>query len=130
MAANTKPTVLYVDDEEINLMLFSASFDNIYTVITANSGKEALEKLNINLEIVVVVSDMKMPEMNGIEFIKIAKERYENIAFFILTGYAKNKEIVKALNSGLIIKYFGKPFDIKEIGDSIQEALETSNNNL
>ena len=128
MTSNSKPTVLYVDDEELNLMLFSASFEKIYSIITTNSGNKALDKLELNPEINVVVSDMKMPEMNGVEFIKIAKEQYKNIAFFILTGYEKNKEIVEALDSGLIIKYFGKPFDIKEIGDSIQEALKTINN--
>lgn len=128
MEAQDKPTVLYVDDEEINLMLFSASFNKLFTIITANSGKNALVELDENKNITIVVSDMKMPEMNGIEFIKIAKDKYKHIAFFILTGFDKNKEIAEALKSGLIIKYFSKPFDIKDIGNSIQDALKTDNN--
>jgi len=132
-------------------MLFEANFKSNYTVITADSGIIALEKLYLNKEIVVVISDMKMPEMNGIEFITLAKKdfphiavvisdmkmpemngiefitrakkEYPKIAYYILTGYDITLEIADALNTKLINKYFRKPFNLKEIEDAIVEAL-------
>jgi two-component system, response regulator, stage 0 sporulation protein F len=119
-----KTTLLYVDDEPINIMLFEANFNRNYQVITANSGFEGLEKLRINPEISVVVSDMKMPEMNGIQFIVKAKKDYANIKYFILSGYELTDEIVDALNNKLILKYFKKPFNMKEIEENINNAFK------
>ena len=100
-------SILYVDDEEVNLFLFEKSFEGKYTIHTAKSGTEGLEKLEKHKgEIIVVISDMRMPEMNGIEFITKAKENFKNIAYFILTGYAHDNEIETALNTGLIQKFF------------------------
>ncbi len=116
-------TILYVDDEPINLTLFELNFRKKYKIVTAESGMEGLEKLSKDDEIIVVISDMKMPGMNGIEFIKIAKEKYSRIAYFILTGFDLNDEIIDALEAKLIYKYFRKPFDMKEIDDAIVEAV-------
>jgi len=123
----TKPkliTILYVDDEDVNLFLFERTFESTYKVLTARSGDEGLEKLHAhNGEIIVVISDMRMPEMNGIEFITQAKNEFENIAYFILTGFAHNDEIDTALKSGLIRKFFTKPYEISEIETAIDESL-------
>lgn len=117
-------TILYVDDEPINLMLFKRNFERRnYKVFTAESGMEGLEKLKENSEIRVVVSDMKMPRMNGIEFIKTARKDFPNIVFFILTGFDFTPEIEDALSTKLIQKYFGKPFDIVEMENAIMESL-------
>jgi two-component system, response regulator, stage 0 sporulation protein F len=118
-----KTTMLYVDDEPLNLMLFEANFKRNYNVITAESGYEGLEKLRSNREIEVVISDMKMPGMDGIEFITEARRDYPKIIYFILTGYDITHEIADALNNKLIRKYFRKPFNMKEIDGSIQEAM-------
>ena len=72
-------TILYVDDEPINLMLFEACFNDKYTVICAESGQEALDIMEQNPNITAVISDMKMPEMNGIEYIKFAKAKYPKL---------------------------------------------------
>jgi len=120
---NEKTTILCVDDEPINLMLFEINFSKKYHVIKANSGFEGLEKLKSNKEISVVVSDMKMPGMNGIEFISKAKHEFPNIFFIILTGFDITEEIMKALDEKLINKYFRKPFKMQEIDASILEAL-------
>ncbi len=66
---------------------------------------------------------MKMPEMNAIEFITLAKKEFPNIAYYILTGYDITQEIAEALNNKLIFKYFRKPFNLKEIEDAIIVAL-------
>jgi len=122
-----KHTLLYLDDEPINLEIFAGCFENTFEVITANSGRKGLEILEVNTNIAIVVSDMKMPEMNGIEFIRIAKEKYHNITYFILTGFDLNEEILGALNDGLIYSYFSKPIDYEIIGSSIQEAIKNTN---
>ncbi|SMO76857.1 CheY chemotaxis protein or a CheY-like REC (receiver) domain [Saccharicrinis carchari] len=101
--------VLYVDDEPINLKLFNIMFRNIFKIITAQSGSEALELLQSNPEVNVVVSDMKMPGMNGLEFIETARIQRGEIPFFLLSGYGMTPEIEKALNDQLIDGYFQKP---------------------
>lgn len=115
--------VLYVDDERLNLMLFVAHLDKKYNVLTADSGEVGLTILKENRGIRVVVSDMKMPHMNGIEFIKKALEITPDTIFYILTGFEITKEIQQALDEGLIRKYFRKPFNIKEISAEIDRGL-------
>jgi len=121
---NRKPKILYVDDEFINLQLFKINFDNKYEVFTAENGITGLEVLDNNPDIVVVISDMKMPLMNGIEFIKKAKEKYSHIRFYILTGFQITEEIQEALNSKLILKYFSKPFNLNKIDDTLREGSD------
>ncbi len=121
---NNPITILYVDDEPINLMLFKASFNRKYNIITAESGNEGLSQLKANPDTIVVISDMKMPGMNGIEFIRLAKLDFPNISFFILTGFEITDEIYEALKEQLIHKYFRKPFDIDELEKAIIEAIE------
>jgi response regulator RpfG family c-di-GMP phosphodiesterase len=120
---NETLTLLYVDDEPINLRLFILNFKKRYTVITAESGFEGLDKLKAHPETSVVISDMKMPRMNGLDFIRKAKVAYPHISFFILTGFDISDEISNALHEGLIHKYFRKPFNMREIESAIQEAL-------
>lgn len=121
---NGLTTLLYVDDEPINLRIFAINFKKKFAVITAESGYDGLELLKLHPEITVVISDMKMPGMDGIEFIKLAKKDFPHISFFILTGFDITQEIAEALEKGLINKYFRKPFDMKEVEISIQEALK------
>lgn len=116
-------TVLYVDDEPINLFLFSQIFEKKYKVITAESGYTGLNIIEKNPNIDVVISDMKMPGMNGIEFIQKAKELYSNIHYYILTSYDITPEIDTALRTGLIDKYFQKPFNLQEIESTISEKF-------
>lgn len=123
-SSNPKVTILYVDDEEANLFVFTKMFESKYYVLTAHSGKEGLEQLqDYASDIIVVISDMRMPLMNGVEFIKKAKSSFTNIAYFILTGFDFNDEIEEALNSRLIHKFFTKPFEMVEIEEAISEAI-------
>lgn len=124
-----KYTILYVDDEPINLHLFKLNLKKQYNIFTALSGKAGLEILKNNPEINVVVSDMKMPEMNGIEFIKIAKSNFPNLYYFILTGFDITDEIKAAIEEKLIIKYFRKPFNINDIKNTINKSLENLKDN-
>lgn len=125
MDKQNKITLLYVDDEEINLFLFEKNLQSHFNIIKANSGSEGLKKLEQYAEsIIVVVSDMRMPLMNGLEFISIAKEKYKNIAYFILTGFDYSEDIETALKKNLIHKYFTKPLDTALLIAAINEAAE------
>ena len=116
-------TLLYVDDEPINLTVFELNFKSKYNVITALSGDEGLIKLEGNGDIIVVISDMKMPGMNGIEFIHTAKHKFVNAAYFILTGFDITDEISEALDNDIIQKYFRKPFKVEEISEAIDKVV-------
>lgn len=118
-----KVTILYVDDEPTNLLLFEINFKNNYNVISAESGTEGLKKLEGNEDIIIVISDMNMPGMNGVEFIRNAKESHESIAYFILSGYDLTAEIKQALDSKLINAYFSKPFDKSTIEKAIEDFV-------
>ncbi|MFN8257285.1 MAG: response regulator [Bacteroidales bacterium] len=117
-------SILYVDDEKLNLELFRINFRKNYKVYTASSGFEGLEKLNECNDINVVISDMKMPGMNGVEFIRKAKASYDKAVYFILTGFDLTDEISDAIKDNLVCKYFRKPFNLREIEVSIQSALK------
>lgn len=119
-----KLKIMYVDDEEMNLLLFSMNFDRTYHVVTSNSGIQALELLKDNTDIAVVISDMRMPIMTGLEFIQKAKGEFPHIDFYILTGYDITQEIQEALNSKLIMSYFRKPFNFNEINNAIKNVLK------
>lgn len=114
-------TVLYVDDEENNCFLFEKLFESRYNVITALSGPDALKKMENNNSIDIVISDMRMPGMSGIEFIRIARESRANINYFILTGFEFNDDIERAINENIINGYFTKPIQIPEIEEAISQ---------
>ena len=119
---NSSYKILYVDDEPINLMLFESMFDKTYTVFTAESAVEGLNMLTDN-NFQVVISDMKMPVMNGIEFIEEAKQNYPGIVYYILTGYHITQDIKSAIDKKLIKKYFQKPFNKEEIDKAIAQDV-------
>jgi two-component system, response regulator, stage 0 sporulation protein F len=120
---SNKSKLLYVDDEPLNLYIFEVNFGKRFNVITGLSGFEGLDHLKAHPEIEIVVSDMSMPGMNGLEFIRKAKEEYPYISFFILTGYDITEEIQNALDENLIHRYFRKPLNAKEITMSIEETF-------
>ncbi len=115
--------VLYVDDEELNLELFGIIFHDDFEVITASSATEGLKCLSDNSDIKIVLSDLKMPGMNGLEFIKYAKQLYKDVHFFLLTGFGVTDAIRKAINEKLITRHLSKPLDEQEIRDALGKVL-------
>ncbi len=110
-----KKTIMYVDDEAINLKLFQIRFQGHYNVITCTSGIEGLKKLNEYPGVSAIISDMRMPGINDIEFIKLVKQLNRDISCFILTGFDITPEISSALKLNLIEQCFHKPMDADEI---------------
>ena len=128
MEKQSIPTILYVDDEIINLKLFKITYESDFNTITAESGFEGLEILKGRDIISLVISDMKMPLMNGLEFIKKLKENKPHIPCLILSGYKKTMEISKAIEDEIIVEYFMKPFDKTELKGTINNLIKTNTN--
>ena len=116
--------VLYVDDEVMNLFLFENLLANNFDIETTKSPEKGLEIVKENPGFDVVISDMKMPGMNGLEFIKQAKEFYNKCPYLILSGYHKIPEIEDALEEGLICNFLQKPFEVEEISATIHREIE------
>lgn len=113
--------ILYIDDEEINLMLFEAILEGQYEVLTATDGAKGLEVLQANPDICIVFSDMKMPVMNGLQFITEAKAQYESIPYYLLTGFDITEEIQEYIDNGLIVNCLRKPFEMQRIISEIEK---------
>lgn len=118
-----KIKILYVDDESINLKLFDINFNENYSVFIADNGFTGLEILENNTDISVVISDMKMPKMDGLEFIRQARDKFPQKRFYMITGFDLTEEIREALDEGLIIKCFRKPYNKNEIEQAIKEVI-------
>jgi response regulator RpfG family c-di-GMP phosphodiesterase len=118
-----KKRVLYVDDEMFNLELFILSYEEDFDIIIATSGEKAIEILE-NHEIPVVVSDLKMPGMNGLELIEIIKSKWPRTICMLLTAYIESDVLLKALNQEMIFRYLLKPWSRKELKNTIDNAFE------
>jgi serine phosphatase RsbU (regulator of sigma subunit) len=118
-----KLNILYVDDEENNLISFKAAFRRHYNVFVANSAREGLETLRNN-HIQVVVTDQKMPEITGVEFLEKIVPEYPDTIRMILTGYSDIEAIIQAINTGRIYRYITKPWDEKELKMTFDGAFK------
>jgi response regulator RpfG family c-di-GMP phosphodiesterase len=119
-----KYSVLFVDDEEnILKSIRRALMDEEYTCYFAQSGKEALELMS-NQKIDVIISDMRMPEMNGLELLKMISERWPNTVKIVLTGYTQLSQILVTVNQVDIFKFLTKPWTIEELTLMIRKALD------
>lgn len=107
--------VLYLDDEKPNLLLFGITFKNQLDIITVDDVDEALAILSSNDEIGYVISDMKMPKMDGLQFIKQAQLKRPDIDYYILSGFNESEDISQALALGTIKAFFTKPFNKSRI---------------
>lgn len=121
-----KDTVLYVDDEINNLILFKETFESEFKVFTTISTIEAREIMAEN-EIKVVISDLRMPDENGIEFIKSVSPKFPNIIYLILTAFVDIDSVLKAINLGTTFRYLLKPWDPNQLKDAISTAIYAYN---
>ncbi|MBE8720907.1 response regulator [Sphingobacterium pedocola] len=120
---NTKITVLYVDDEENNLVSFKATFRLKYKVYTAISGSEAIDIVKEN-RIEIIITDQRMPEMTGVEFLEEVIKIDTEPMRILLTGYADMGAVIDAVNKGKIFHYLNKPWSEEELDETIQRAYE------
>ena len=123
-----KRTVLFVDDNQSVLTsLERGLLDEPYKTLFATSGKKAIEILE-KKEVHVIVTDMRMPEMSGLELLKIVKEKYPRIVRLVLSGYAQITTLLTAINQGEIFKYITKPWKLEEeFKLVVQQAIDYYN---
>lgn len=123
-----KPCVLIVDDEPNNLSLLRRTLHSKYTILTATNGQEALdvvkEKGN---DISLIVSDQKMPVMQGTEFLSQVNEQYPKIVKILLTGHSDLEILVDSINKCNLFQYIFKPFEPEELLMIIQNGIEIFN---
>jgi two-component system, response regulator, stage 0 sporulation protein F len=117
------PRILYVDDEIINLELLQLTFINDFDVLTAESASKGLSLLDKNPDIHVVISDLKMPGMNGLDFIKKVKQLYPWKLCMLLTGFLESDVLLEGFNKELIFRYIMKPWKKIDLEQVIREAL-------
>eukprot|EP01032_Pedospumella_encystans_P027895 gene27895-31511_t len=122
-AAETPRTLLLLDDEpNIIRSLNRALRLDGYKILAATSAADALKLLAMN-PVQVVVSDHRMPEMTGIEFLSRVKELYPDTVRIILSGYADLDSVIDAINRGAVYRYFTKPWDDEQLRECVQEAF-------
>ena len=140
-----KINILYVDDEENNLISFKATFRTKFNTYVAISGIEALKTLSTK-QIHVIITDQRMPEMTGVQFLEKVIESHPDSIRILLTGYADMEAVIDAVNKGKIFHYLTKPWNEDELNTAItraynkyienaelhemNEKLNTSNNQL
>ncbi len=112
--------VLFVDDEMNVLSAFRRHLRNIYEIETATSGEEALKLINENGPFAVVVADMNMPEMDGVQFLEQLSELSPDTVRVMLTGNATQKVAIDAVNKGQIFRFLTKPCPPEMIQDVLK----------
>lgn len=120
----TPATILCVDDEPNILSALRRLFrPKGYKVLVAESGKAGLELLQ-NEQVDLVISDMRMPEMDGAQFLEHVRAQWPETVRILLTGYADVSAIIEAINRGEIYRYITKPWDDNDIVLVVHHALE------
>ena len=117
--------LLFVDDEKSILRSLQREFiDSPYEIYLAESGKEGLEVME-KTSIDILISDYKMPGMDGMELLKIVKSLYPSVYRIILSGYIGQQAILRALTSGLATIYISKPWVTEELQDKMKHLFTT-----
>lgn len=117
-----KYTILFVDDEETNLSVFQRTFKWYYKVFVAISAKEGMEILKKE-KIDMIITDQRMPEMTGIEFLEKVIPKYPDLVRIIITAYSDIEAIAYAINETKIYQYIQKPWDADEMRHILQKAF-------
>ncbi|HEY0898316.1 MAG TPA: hybrid sensor histidine kinase/response regulator [Sphingobacteriaceae bacterium] len=117
-----KVKILYIDDEENNLIGFKASFRMEYTVLIASNTTDALEHLARHPDIRIIFCDQRMPDKTGVEFFEEIRTAYPLPIRILLTGYTDIEAVINAINRGHIFRYVKKPWANADVRSAIYEA--------
>ena len=118
--------ILCVDDEKNVLKALRRLFidEDDYEILVAESGEEGLELFESEGDIRLVISDYRMPGMNGVEFLAQVFERWPDVVRIVLSGYADISAVVEAINMGQVYKFIPKPWDDEALKGVIATALQ------
>ncbi len=119
-----KELILYVDDEKEHLDSFNILFRKDYDVKVAESAELGMQIMKEN-EVKLVITDQRMPKMQGVEFLEKIAALYPDVPRVILTGYSDEEAIIAAINKGRVFRYITKPWKKEELKDTINFALES-----
>lgn len=121
--------VLYLDDEENNLIAFKALFRREFDVFTTTSPQEAVAYLNAN-EVPIILSDQKMPELSGVEFFELTLNDFPDAVRILVTGYADIEAVIDAINRGQVYRYVAKPWNENDLRVCLLNAAERYEMNI
>lgn len=117
--------ILIVDDEDNILNALERLLEEEgFVVYRSNSGKGGIEIMDQNPQIGVILSDQRMPEMSGTEFLREVKRKYSYVVRIILSGYSELSTITQAINEGAIFKFITKPWDENQLLNTVNEAFD------
>lgn len=119
-----QPTLLVVDDESDNLDALERIFRKRYHFLRASSGAEALTLLASHARVDVIISDQRMPQMTGVEFLEKTLLTHPKTVRILLTGYTDIDSIIAAVNQGHIFRYLTKPWDTTDLSNSVEQAMD------
>jgi PAS domain S-box-containing protein len=123
MSAEPVSKILFVDDEQYLLDAVERYFHNKYALYTATNGFEALEKMADEGPFAVIVTDLRMSEMDGMTFIRKARQISPDTVFVVLTGYADLDVAVDAVNERKIYRFLTKPCPPEDLEEVLKECL-------
>jgi DNA-binding NtrC family response regulator len=118
-----KINVLYVDDEVGNLTAFKAAFRRDFNIFIAESAEEGTKILDQN-EIEIILTDQRMPETTGVEFLQSIMDNYPDAIRIMVTGFSDIATVIDAINKGKVYKYVTKPWDNDSLKMTINQAYE------
>jgi CheY-like chemotaxis protein len=124
MAETSLPRILVVDDEEAILETMTFTFEGEYDVLTSTDARRALEILDEKSPIAVVLTDQRMPNMSGVEFLAEVCRRHPSTVRMILTGFADLDAIIEAINDGHVYAYITKPWEPDHLKHVMKQAAE------
>jgi signal transduction histidine kinase len=118
-----KHTILCVDDEADNVDALERLFRRKYHVLKATSGQEALKILR-DQKVALIVTDQRMPNMTGVEFLAESQKTHPETVRILLTGFTDIESVIAAINSGQIYRYVTKPWDPIDLTNAVDRAIE------
>jgi two-component system, NtrC family, sensor kinase len=116
-------TVLFVDDEEANRVVFRANFGPHFHVLLAASAEEALRML-AETPVAVLMADQRMPGMTGVELAEVVRVKHPDVIRIIVTAYADAQAAIDAINRGQVSRYISKPWNVLDVRTYLQGAIE------
>jgi CheY-like chemotaxis protein len=124
MKIKSRPRILVVDDEEAILETMTFTFEDDYEVFTSTDARRALDILDQNAPIAVVLTDQRMPNMSGVEFVTEVCKRHPSTVRMILTGFSDMDAIIQAINDGHVYAYIAKPWEPDQLKQLMKQAVE------
>jgi len=116
--------ILFVDDEENILLAYARSLRKRFQMDTALGGKEALYRLNNEGPYAVLITDMRMPGMDGVQLLEEVRKRSPETVRLMLTGNSDQQTAMEAVNKGAIFRFLSKPCDSEDLARALTAALE------